>query len=145
MRAPAKTINQKTNSLITITYLTGMLCLTGTSFAAQDLNQTRAQQHLKVQQLEQSLDREREIQESVKEFEESRKANKLKAEKIKARDKITAKNCHAAKERLAGLRNTPRARIKSPNGESRVLSPEERTQEIESTEQAVKKYCVEID
>ncbi len=78
------------------------------------------------------------------EMEEERKQKKeAKDKKKKAEDDAEAKkrNCEIAKANLAAIEQHARVRMKTDDGNYKMLSNEERTAALERTKKEVKKHC----
>lgn len=81
------------------------------------------------------------LQDKFKKEDSDNAKNKAK-EAIKAEEKrVMDYNCNLAKKYLADLQSKERIKL-TTNGQTVLLSQEQRTEEIKKTEEAVKKYCV---
>ena len=135
---------KKNKTLTAFFCLLGIILILGTAYASdrEQNNNSNKYKSQKEQQLEEALQREQRLQEIFEAQEQLERENKLKAEKMKARNKILNHNCTQAKSRLEALMTTGRVRIKT-NEDTKVLSNEEKLDEIKATEEAIKKYCVD--
>lgn len=138
-----KIIQVKTNKRAKL--LTGILAVSLFSapcLADKKVDKSQLQEKVKAERVEQAIEREQHLQDAVNEFDESLKAEKAKAKNLKSRKMLKNRNCEMAKTRLEKLLTTNRARLKTPDGNTRYLSADEKLDEIKNAEKAVKKYCV---
>lgn len=66
------------------------------------------------------------------------------AERAKLEQKVEAEkraNCEKARKNLAMLQRHPRIRTTGPNGEERVMSPQEKQAKIEASQTAIRDNC----
>jgi hypothetical protein len=77
-------------------------------------------------------------------MEEARKkeseANDKKSSAEKSAE-IKKKNCETSKKNLATLEQSPRVKLKTDDGNYKMLPDEERKAEIEKAKQGIEKYC----
>lgn len=110
-------------------------------FADKDVDKKRLDHQIKAQRVEQAIKREKRLQEIVNEYQETEQARNAKIKNIKARNKIKHRNCELAKARLKNLLNTNRAKMSMEDGKARYLTTDEKLQEIQKAEDAIKQYC----
>lgn len=80
------------------------------------------------------------IENKFKQADEAAAKQKIKDEKKAAIAHDKNYNCNLAKQHLADIQSKARIKLMD-NGSSVLLSQEQRTEEIQKTEEAIKKYC----